>query len=441
VVSILGWEKTMKDGAILDLAVAIPRHYLQHDDLAAARGVDPDKYKFGLKCQEMSVCGPGEDTVSLAAEAGHRLLMNNPGLRERVGLCIVGTESSVDGSKPVAVYVHRLLDLPATCRAFEIKHACYGATAGLQMARTWTMANPDRVALVIAADIARYERFSAGEPTQGAGAVAMAVGMATEEEACLTLSHASGIHANEVSDFWRPNYRSTACVRGKFSMDCYLDGMIAAYEDYTSQTGDHDEPAYLLYHLPFPNMARKGHRRLMTYLGRTNEIAQAADFETRVMPTMWANQRIGNIYTGSLYLALAGLCEARGEFLKGRKVALFSYGSGSCSEYFTARFGQRIAKPQLQALLASRQKVDVPTYERLIDGALAMEKDISYQPDLPASRKPFTYLGIRDHERIYRKNEGVIELHTKLPKAESPDSEQGAGSEQHIVYLTPSVAP
>jgi len=425
-------------GAILDLAVAIPRYFVSHDRLAVARGVDPGKYKFGLKCQEMAVCGPGEDTVTLAAEAGHQLLLRHPELRERVGLCVVGTESGVDGSKPVSIYVHKLLGLPSTCRAFEVKHACYGGTAALQMARGWAALHPGRVAMVIAADIARYERYSAGEPTQGAGAVAMLIGMAPEDEACLTLSQASGVHAEDVYDFWRPSYQSTACVKGKYSMDCYLDGMIAAYEDYLSQTDDRDEPAYLLFHLPFPNMARKGHRRLMTYLGRTNEIAQAADFETRVMPTMWANQRIGNIYTGSLYLALAGLCESRSDFLKGRKIALFSYGSGSCSEYFTGRFGQDIAQPHLTALLASRQEVDVPTYERLHDAALELEHNASYQPELSANGKPFTYLGIREHERTYRKNEGVIELGAKLPKAESIGDER---AEQHVVYLTPTVAP
>lgn len=219
-------------------------------------------------------------------------------------------------------------------------------------------------------------------------------------------------------------------------MDCYLDGMIAAYEDYLSQTHDQEEPAYLLFHLPFPNMARKGHRRLMTYLGQTNEIAQAADFETRVMPTIWANQRIGNIYTGSLYLALAGLCEIRKEFLPGRKVALFSYGSGSCSEYFTGRFGQRIAEPQIKELLEQRTRVDVPTYETLHDAALAMEKDQSYQSELSAQNKPFTYLGIREHERMYRRNEGVVELHTKRPQVDV----DVASEEQQIVYLKPSTA-
>lgn len=432
----------MKQAAILDLAVAIPRHFLRHDALAAARGVDPDKYKFGLKCQEMAVCGPGEDTVTLAAEAGHQVFLNAPELRERVGLCVVGTESGVDGSKPVAIYVHQLLNLPSTCRAFEVKHACYGGTAALQMARSWATLNPGKVALVVSADIARYERYSAGEPTQGAGAVAMLVGVPEADEACLTLSEHSGLHASEVYDFWRPSYQSTACVKGKYSMDCYLDGMIAAYEDYLSLTDDHEEPAYLLFHLPFPNMARKGHRRLMTYLGRTNEIAQAADFEIRVMPTMWANQRIGNIYTGSLYLALAGLCEARGDFLKGRKIAMFSYGSGSCSEYFTATFGQRITQPKLQMLLAERQEVDVPTYERLHDGALGLEKDGSYQSDLPTNQKPFSFLGIRDHERKYRRNDGVIELQNHLPQAETPEHlKEQAGGEKQIVYLTPSVAP
>ena len=299
---------TVMDAAILDVSVATPKYYVKHEELAKARGIDPDKYRYGLGCWEMAVCSPGEDAVTLAAQAAFDLLQRHPNVADQIGLCVVGTESGVDQAKPIAIYLHQLLNLPKSCRAFEVKHACYGGTAGLQMARAWTQQHPKRYALVITTDIARYERYSPGESTQGAGAVAMLIGSAAAEQTLLTLSKESGVHANEVYDFWRPTYQSTAQVKGKFSISCYLDGLVEAFEDYKARENDHTEPDYFLFHVPFPRMARKAFRRLSDHKGLnySDEMIENV-FENKVEPGLWINRRIGNIYTGSLYLMLAPL--------------------------------------------------------------------------------------------------------------------------------------
>lgn len=391
-------------GSILDLAVAMPRHYIKMEHFAAERDIEPNKLLVGLGIEEMAICAPGEDTVTLAASAAWELLEKHPDKRKEIGLCIAGTETGVDSAKSLAVYLHGLLKLPSACRVFETKHACYAGTAALQMALGWAHQHPKRYALIIASDIARYERHSPGEPTQGGGAVAMLVGMADAADALLQLSPISGLHASDVNDFWRPSYQSTAMVRGKYSMSCYLEGLEAAYLDYRRQVDNLSVPDHLLFHVPFPNMAQKAHRRLMEIQGMTQRDVQTSDFALRVSPSLWANRRVGNIYTGSLYLALAGLCERKGQELAGQEVALFSYGSGSCSEYFTGTFGQRIAQPRLEEMMSQRIEVDIHQYERLMDACIRMEKNGSYQLDLPGTGAPYTYTGIHQHERIYRNN-------------------------------------
>lgn len=396
-------NKEVRCSSILDLAVAIPRHFISHADLALSRNVEPAKYHKGLGCHEMAVCGPGEDTVTMAAEAGWRLLKQSPKRVENIGLCIVATESSVDGAKPISIYIHELLALPSSCRVFEVKHACYGGTAALQMAAAWTTKHPKKKALVITTDIARYALGSAGEPTQGAGAVAMLIGHATPDESLLQLSEESGVYAQQVYDFWRPNYQNWAQVKGKYSMNCYLKGLRAAYRDYHQQVGKESEPDYMLFHVPFPKMAKKGHDCLSELQGLTEE-AKKRDYEARVTPSLWANQRIGNIYTGSLYLSLAALCEREGWKCKGKKVGIFSYGSGSCSEYFTGSFGNGTYHSHIRELLSQRKQVSTEEYEQLANQAQKLEANHSYNPDIPTQNQPFTFLGIRDHERIYRKN-------------------------------------
>src|SRR5205814_8825904 len=93
-------------------------------------------------------------------------------------MLLVATETGVDHSKPVSIFVHDLLGIGRRCRVYELKHACYAGTAALMAAADWVRAGGGRArrAPVIAADIARYAIGSPGEPTQGAGRVVTLVG-------------------------------------------------------------------------------------------------------------------------------------------------------------------------------------------------------------------------------------------------------------------------
>src|SRR3954452_9676595 len=159
------------------MSLAAPGGDVELADLAVARGVPPGKFIDGLGVERMAVARAHEDPVALAATAARRLFTTADIDPSTIGMCVVGTESAVDHSKPVAAYLHRLLGLPQQCRVFEAKHACFGGTAGLLAALDWIAAGSarGRKALIVCTDIARYGLKSAGEPTQGAGAVAIVV--------------------------------------------------------------------------------------------------------------------------------------------------------------------------------------------------------------------------------------------------------------------------
>jgi hydroxymethylglutaryl-CoA synthase len=146
------------------IGVAVSRRYLDLADLARARGVDPAKYTHGLGALEMAVAEPGEDTVALAAAAARRALEIARLDPRELGLLVVGTETGVDHSKPVASFVHGLLELPSAMRVYDTQHACYGGTAGLMAAIEWISSGAagGRRALVICADVARYGVATAG---------------------------------------------------------------------------------------------------------------------------------------------------------------------------------------------------------------------------------------------------------------------------------------
>jgi hydroxymethylglutaryl-CoA synthase len=407
---------------IEQLQVYVPRTAVRAVDLAAARGVPPEKLTAGLGVEAMAIPAPCEDVVTLAATAGARAI-RAAGIDPRsIGLLLVATESGVDHAKPVAIFVHELLGIGEHCRVWELKHACYAGTAALMTAADWIRAagGRPRRALVIAADIARYPLGSPGEPTQGAAAVAMLVGL---EPHALILDDESGTYASHVHDFWRPLDRTEAIVDGKYSVACYLDALAGAFHacrqlerpPLGADEAFTDRLARIVYHTPFPRMAAKAHRRLVEEDWRAAalrwadvaprlEEAAAASYAEQVAPAVRAASQVGNSYTASLYLGLAALLEGEGRMLAGRRLGLFSYGSGCCAEFFTGVVPAgvaRVADAGVARALAARTFVDVPTYEGLRRAA-----DAGGEP--PADfAGDFAFVGVRDDRRLYARAEAL----------------------------------
>jgi hydroxymethylglutaryl-CoA synthase len=80
-------------------------------------------------------------------------------------------------------------------------------------------------------------------------------------------------------------------------------------------------------------MAKKAHRQVMSIEGKTEAEADAS-YEHEVARSLDLPGQVGNIYTGSLYLAFASLLHAEGERIEGQRVTFFSYGSGCTAEFF-----------------------------------------------------------------------------------------------------------
>jgi hydroxymethylglutaryl-CoA synthase len=108
--------------------------------------------------------------------------------------------------------------------------------------------------------------------------------------------------------------------------------------------------------------------------------------------------RVGNTYTASLYLALAGLIEAEGRVLGGRRLGLFSYGSGCCAEFFTGVVPPQVARAGdagVAAALAARTFVGVDEYERLLCGG-----ESGGEPPAGFAGE-FVFAGVRGERRVY----------------------------------------
>ncbi|MEM7081349.1 MAG: hydroxymethylglutaryl-CoA synthase [Pseudomonadota bacterium] len=405
--------------------------YIDMVDLAKARGVDPAKFTVGIGQKQMAVATPCEDTVSMAALAARTALNAFDIDPADIGTLIIGTETGIDHSKPASVYVHELLGLPANCRQFETKHACYGATAGLTSAADWILSGRarGRKALIIASDIARYGIGTPGEPTQGAGAVAMVV---SENPRLFELEmNCVGDYSSQVMDFWRPLYSKYAFADGHYSIDCYLDALKHAYDDARGVADDTTRfdatnLAACFYHVPFVKMARKAHTCFLEqHLGRKLDLSEAEDktfftesYGQLVAPWLSVNAQVGNIYTGSLFLSMIDFISQKNRELEGQDISLFSYGSGCGASYMLARVADG-AMDYADAInprpdLEHRTKLSVDEYEHII--ALAEEIDMNdgLAPD-PATwqlKGDIFYLGTHNHSRQY----GPRSRHSQLQR-------------------------
>jgi len=397
------------DVGIDQLGVYLPRYALPLDRLAEARGVPVEKIHVGLGAHAMAVVPPWEDAVTLGANAAARVFRHGEVRPDEIGLLVAATETAVDHAKPIGIFLHDLLGLSPSCRTFEVKHACYGGTAGIMLAADWIRSGAarGRKALVVATDIARYDVGSSAEFTQGAGAAAVVV---SDEPRLLRLGPTTGLFSRNVYDFWRPLERREALVDGKFSLDCYLDALHGAVSDYRAALNGHgggsllDRFAAFLYHTPFPKMAHKAHRRLVE--DESHGLTPAAvgerferSWATQAEPALGLARQAGNTYTASLYLCLAWLLEREGATLEGRDLALFSYGSGCCAEFFTGRpvagSAARAASIGAQGLLQARRELTVEEYEQFARATTGGER--------PAEGGVgFCHLaGIENHKRHY----------------------------------------
>jgi len=371
-------------------------YYVDLKTLAEARSVDPNKFYTGIGQEKMGIPPPDEDVVTLGASAAYQLKQD--GLLDDVELLLFATESGIDQSKAAGIYVHGLLEMPSRCRTLELKQACYSGTAGLQMAIGFIARNPDKKALVIAADIARYELGSPGEATQGCGAVAMLI---SANPALIAIDDESGYYTEDVMDFWRPNYRSEALVDGKYSTMVYIHALLESWKQYAELSGreltDFDR---FCYHIPFTKMAEKAHQKLVRKL----KLDLGKEELRALLDESLSYSRItGNCYAGSMYVGLTSLLDTAEEDLAGKRIGLYSYGSGCVAEFFSGvvQPGYRdfLYADQHRNLLEDRNELSYQQYEDIFNYGVPTDGGEYIFPQYKTG--PFRFSGISQHKREY----------------------------------------
>lgn len=382
------------------IGFATSQYVLKLQDLAEARGIDPEKLSKGLLLKELSIAPLTEDIVTLAASASDSILTEQE--RQEVDMVIVATESGIDQSKAAAVFVHGLLGIQPFARSFEIKEACYGATAALHHAKLHVENSPESKVLVIASDIAKYGIETPGEPTQGAGSVAMLI---TQNPRMMAFNNDNVAQTRDIMDFWRPNYSTTPYVNGVYSTQQYLDSLKTTWLEYQKRYQlTLDDFAAVCFHLPYPKLALKGLKKIMDKsLPQEKKDLLQKHFDQSIL----YSQKVGNIYTGSLFLGLLSLLENTDSLKAGDKIALYSYGSGAVAEFFSGElvegYEAYLDKDRLNKL-NQRTALSVADYEKVFFEEVNLDETNSAQ-FAGYENQDFALVEILDHQRRYSKVE------------------------------------
>jgi len=375
------------------------QYYLDLKTLAEHKKEDTNKFYIGIGQNQMSVPPPDEDVATMAANAVHQAIEHVDS--KSIDTLLFATESGIDQSKAAGIYVHRLTGLPKNIRVFELKQACYSGAGGLAMALPYLMHHPDRKVIIVASDIARYGLDSVGEPTQGSGSVAMVL---STDPKIMAFDMTSGLYTSDVMDFWRPNYTDEAFVEGKYSITMYIKALREAWDQYTKISNHTFEDFYrFVYHLPFSKMGDKAHQFLVRHAA-SRELSEE-DWRKQIRDGMVYQRIVGNTYAASVFLALVSLLDNDPEDLAGKRVGLFSYGSGSVGEFFTGvvqpDYRRHLKTDLHQQMIVDRMELDYKQYAEFYSYKSNLPIDGSEIKTPKYNTGRYRFAGLKDHKRLY----------------------------------------
>lgn len=408
------------------IAFDVAKIHLPIRTLAKARNIDPEKLEKGLGLLKMTLPDVHQDTVVFGANALTKLILDNNINLDEISRIYVGTESAIDSSKPISSFLIALIEQKfgenslAACDVVDFTFACIGGVDALQNCIDFVRINPDKKAIVVTTDFAKYDLNSTGEYTQGAGALAMLV---TSNPRIITFENLWATNTRGVFDFFKP-YRTLSkeaitgnttnepwfdnlereieihkdqpVFDGQYSNQCYMDRTRNAYFSF-KKLKNTIETIYaswesIVMHLPYAFQGRRmlseiyaldaensilsGNETPEEYQNKLKEISKSEAYKNfvteKLQPAEIASSIIGNLYTGSIFM---GLLSTLAYFydnkidISSKKFGFLAYGSGSKSKVFEGtiqpEWKDAIAKVNLFETLEKSFEIDFDTYEKL----------------------------------------------------------------------------
>ncbi|MGO4820232.1 MULTISPECIES: hydroxymethylglutaryl-CoA synthase family protein [unclassified Flavobacterium] len=408
------------------LSFDVAKIHLPINTLAKARNIEPEKLEKGLGLVKMTLADKHQDTVVFGANALTKLIQDNAIKLSEVDRIYVGTESSIDNSKPISSFLIALMEQKfgentlSECDVVDFTFACIGGVDAMQNCIDYIKLNPTKKAIVVTTDLAKYDLNSTGEYTQGAGAIAMLI---TSNPKIISFEDHWATSTKGVFDFFKPYrtvlkevitgnrtnepwfdnleneieiHKEQPVFDGQYSNQCYMDRTRNAYFTFKKlkQTEDtvYNSWKSIIMHLPYAFQGRRmlseiyaldaenkiinGNEDTQAYQNKLKETSKSEAYKTfvnqKLMPAELASSLIGNLYTGSIFM---GLLSTLAHFydtskeITAAKFGFLAYGSGSKSKVFEGTIQPEwkvaISNCKLFEILENSVEIDFDTYEKL----------------------------------------------------------------------------
>jgi hydroxymethylglutaryl-CoA synthase len=357
------------DVGLLGIEIYFPSTFVHQSDLEVFMKAPKGKFTVGLGQTTMACVNDREDINSISLTALNNLMKKHNIDPKQVGRLEVGTETMLDKSKSVKTVLMNLFRQSGNYDVEGITsiNACYGSTNAIFNSLNWIQSKAwdGRYAIVVSSDIAVYPKGSA-RPTGGVGAIAMLFG----PNAPVVFENVRSTFIDHTYDFYKPDpFSEYPTVDGHQSIEIYLNALrqcIATFKEkhfklygVRPSYSDYD---YFCFHTPFSKMVQKSffallvedikehpsryNSELVSTLkenqyrldAKTTKALQQTQFqgewENKCERSLLLAKMLGNIYTGSLYNGLLSLLCDTSINLAGKKILMFSYGSGCAASLF-----------------------------------------------------------------------------------------------------------
>lgn len=305
--------------SILSFGLSLPSQKITTEEIARHWKQDPESIQKGLGVMEKTVPDGGEDTFTLAFEAGKQAIETSKLKSSQISAIFVGSESHPYAVKPTSGMVAAALELDPFCHCADLEFACKAGTAGMQIVDSMVRSRQINYGMAIGADTAQSKPGDALEYTAAAGAAAFIIGPEDDKNALCRIDHTLSF-TTDTPDFWRGAHDKYPSHAGRFTGEpAYFKHVRMAIEAMAEKTKNQklETINHVVLHMPNAKFPSK--------------IAKEFGFTKEQMEHGFIVPQIGNTYSACSPLGLAHVLQ---KAKKDEIILMVSYGSGAGSDAF-----------------------------------------------------------------------------------------------------------
>lgn len=308
----------LNHSAIIGFGRYLPIGRITTEEIARAHSEDPATIRSGLGIEEKTVPGEGEDSFTMAYEAGKQAIEISGIASSEISAVYVGSESHPYAVKPTSGMVAAALQVHPHCFAADLQFACKAGTAAVQIVDSLIRSSQITFGLAIGTDTAQGRPGDALEYSAAAGAAAFLLGPSDHKHALCRIDHTLSF-TTDTPDFWRATGEQYPAHAGRFTGEpgyfAHMRQAIKAILEKSATTIA--DFAHVVLHMPNAKFPMR--------------IAKECEISKQQLQHGFIVPRIGNTYAACSPLGLTFTLE---HAKKGERILLVSYGSGAGCDAF-----------------------------------------------------------------------------------------------------------